>query len=97
MQAGGFCCGKRGRKFGDHAAKLMGFPHMVVRGVVVTCQRNVTLPAHRRNRQAVRLRPLGRQRQLLLFVARHFLVIQGVFALIIFTVLLDIGELTLAR
>ena len=70
---------------------------MVVRGIIMAGQGNITVPAHSGNGEAIRLRPLGRKLELLFFVARHLRVVERVFALIVFAILFNVGELALPR
>lgn len=48
MLARGFCRFERGGKFGDHAAKLVGFGNVGVRGVIVVGEGNVARGTLRR-------------------------------------------------
>ena len=89
--------GQRGRKFGDHAAKLVGFGDMFMSGVVVAGESDLAFPAHRGDSLAIRLRPGRRQRHLLLFEAFHLLAAELIFALIIFAIFFAVGELALTR
>ena len=60
-------------------------------------QRDIAVPAHRRNPETVRLRPPCRKRQLLFFVTRHLRIAERIFALIVFAILFNFGELALSR
>ena len=95
--AGGFSRLERGGEFGDHAAKMVGFKDMIVRGIVMAGQRDIAVPAHRRNSDTVRLRPPCRKRQLLFFITGHLRVAERIFALVVFAILFNVGELTLPR
>ena len=97
MLARGFRCFKRGGKFGDHAAKLVGFGNVGVRGVIVAGKRNFSRAAQGGDGFAIRLRPACGERQLFLFVLLHLRIGERVFTLIIFAILLAVGELALAR
>lgn len=71
MLARGLCRFERGGKFGDHAAKLVGFGNVGVRGVIVAGERNVSRAAHCGDGFAIWLRPACGERQLLFFVLLH--------------------------
>ena len=70
---------------------------MGVGGVIVAGERNVSRAAHCGDGFAIWLRPACSKRQLFLFILLHLRVGERVFALIIFAILLAVGELALAR
>ena len=92
MLARGFRRFERGGKFGDHAAKLVRFSNVGVGGVIVAGKRNFSRAAQGGDGFAIRLRPACGERQLLFFVLLHLRISEGVFALIIFAILLAIGD-----
>ena len=70
---------------------------MGVGGVIVAGKRNFSRAAQGGDGFAIRLRPACGERQLLFFVLLHLRIGEGVFALIIFAILLAVSELALAR
>ncbi len=62
---------------------------MGVRGVIVAGERNLSRAAQGGDGFAIRLRPACGERQLLFFVLLHLRIGEGVFALIIFAILLS--------
>ena len=55
MLARGFSRFEGGGKFGDHAAKLVRFQHMIMGGIIMARQRNLALTTHLGNRRAIGL------------------------------------------
>lgn len=80
MLARGFRCFERSGKFGDHAAKLVGFGNVGVRGVIVAGEGNLSYAAQGGDSFAIRLRPACGERQLLFFVLLHLRIGERVFA-----------------